>query len=377
MARQIIPISQIPQRPRQIGKIRMGEKKLSQRGTSYPAKLDKFRVTSPDRAALEQVAQMYGGTVQPWEESPGQFEVYTDASEMVVQLAGLGALRTVYSHFTKAGRDRRCDGVTCERIVDGEAVVEPCWCALQGDATREEDLCKMRLSLDVILAGVPVLGTWTLETSSWTAAQEIPAMVAMLQQSGGPFAPCAIAIEPRESRTPGQKPKQFIVPALRIRPDLAQQVRAMGGVSLAQALNAQSAALGALPTVNVVDTGVQALPSANAIEGETVIEDVQADPETGEVLNGGHPVAQAQEPAVTEPAKPSASGPTKEDVQAAMKKLGWDLSSPAIGRQLDEFKAICGEKGKGWTAVFMDVVKAGHTQVHQFVAYAKSLESAS
>ena len=69
----------------EIGRIRMGEKRTSQRGTKYPAALQTWRLTSRVRDRLDAAARIYGGQVRPWEDEPGQFELYTESDALEVE----------------------------------------------------------------------------------------------------------------------------------------------------------------------------------------------------------------------------------------------------------------------------------------------------
>jgi len=59
-----VPILDIQQRSRELGRIRIGQTQPTKSGKSRPAKLDRFRLTSASRPLLERVAALYGGTVR-------------------------------------------------------------------------------------------------------------------------------------------------------------------------------------------------------------------------------------------------------------------------------------------------------------------------
>jgi hypothetical protein len=63
MARTPVPLTQLDRRPPEAGRIRMGEKT-----DRAMRSLDTFRFTSPDQSLIAAVAQLYGGTVRPWNE---------------------------------------------------------------------------------------------------------------------------------------------------------------------------------------------------------------------------------------------------------------------------------------------------------------------
>lgn len=185
--RAVVPLRDLNHRLPTLGRIRIGVKVpgTSKNGKAYerPKSIDTFRLTSHDQEALEQVAAIYGGTVKPWNEpkaDPGQFEVITTANELRVVLPPdpLGGSPT-YEYWTGGGADRRCDGITCARMVKGpegtEQIEVPCLCTAEGAMA-----CDPYTRLSVILPEVRFGGVWMLATKGWDAAQELPGMVELL-----------------------------------------------------------------------------------------------------------------------------------------------------------------------------------------------------
>ena len=210
--RQIVPVADITRRMPEAGRIRIGEKKGNR-----PTAIGEFRFTSHDRAALEQIAAMYGGTVRPWSDpkaAEGQHEVRTAATEIRIVLPPdpLGG-SPIYEMWTGGGCERRCDGVTAttyQRGPEGPEPVEvPCIC------TADQAMaCKVKTRLVVILPEVRFAGVWRLDTSSWNAAQEIPGMVDVIQSmqaKGMPYA--TLGLKHRRSVAAG-KTSKFLVPVL-------------------------------------------------------------------------------------------------------------------------------------------------------------------
>lgn len=81
-----MPINTLQPRLRKLGRIRIGARETFTRKDgkqgSRPAKLDAFRFTSHDGQLVAAVAELYGGTPQPWAGGEGdQHEVYTSASD--------------------------------------------------------------------------------------------------------------------------------------------------------------------------------------------------------------------------------------------------------------------------------------------------------
>lgn len=188
-------------RAREIGRIRMGDK--GERGN--PRRLETFRLTSADRPLLEGAATRYGGTVRPWKDQPGQFELYITADELPCMVAPQEVSQW-YELWSGGGCQRRCDGV--QNSLSGAA----CVC----DPENRE--CKLTTRLSVMLHELPGMGVWRLETHGFYAATELPASAEMLigLAQRGTYAPAALAIEQRIVKRDGQT-KKFPVPVIRIR----------------------------------------------------------------------------------------------------------------------------------------------------------------
>lgn len=186
--RPIIPTQNIGRRLPTLGRLRMGVKTRSKNGTEIPTSIETWRLTSHDEQALEQVAAIYGGQVKPWNEpkaDPGQYELVTKSNELRVVLPPdpLGN-SPQYERWSGGGIDRRCDGVTCARIVKGqdgaEQVEVPCLCVAE-----EAMACDPYTRLNVMIPEVQFGGVWMLATKGWDAAQELPGMVTLLEQMQG------------------------------------------------------------------------------------------------------------------------------------------------------------------------------------------------
>lgn len=213
MPREIIRINQIDRRLPEHGRIRLGEKGAK----NQPVKLDKFRFTSHDCKAIEEIAALYGGDVKAWEQ--GQWEVKTTATTIPVVLPPepLGGT-PVYELWSKGGCQRRCDGETAVVPRSGpegsEMVDEPCLCAAAGVLS-----CKPTTRLTVVLPDITFGGGWRLESGGWNVAQEMPGMVeAILQFSQRGFTRAHLSLEQRKSVSAGRT-RQFVVPVLR--PDVS------------------------------------------------------------------------------------------------------------------------------------------------------------
>lgn len=215
--RPIVPVSSFGRAPEQ-GRIRYGI-----RAKGIPRSISKFRFTSSDITALEQLAEMYGGDVQPWDR--GQSELVSLVSEIPIVLPP-DPLSQSYELWAGATCVRRCDGVVAEvpvKTPDGAELQEvSCICS------EAEDLkCKATTRLKVILPDIRFGGVWRMDAKGWYAAQELPAMVSTIEQlQASGFMRAFLALDQRQK--PGKK---FIVPMLRVDASVNQMVsgtRAIG-----------------------------------------------------------------------------------------------------------------------------------------------------
>jgi hypothetical protein len=243
--RAVVPIRDMARRIPEAGRIRFGIKT----GRAMKA-LSTFRFTSHDREALEQIAGLYGGTVNPWSDpkaAEGQFEVITEASEIRIVLPPdpLGGT-PIYELWGGGGCEKRCDGLTAQIVTRGPDGAEmtdvPCVCAAQGSMS-----CEPRTRLSVILPEIRFGGVWRLETKSWNAAQEMPGMVGLIQslQERG-LTRGVLALKHRRSVTAGET-HRFIVPVLGVDETIdalasgAAQVGALGSAATVPPVAALSA----------------------------------------------------------------------------------------------------------------------------------------
>ena len=125
---KVTPLNSMGRTPEQ-GRIRLGVK--TERAMKS---LDTFRFTSPDREAVCQIADLYGGVVEEWKpprSKQQQWEVITDTSDIRVFLPP-DSIHVWYEQWSGGGCQRRCDGVTVSipvKTPDGmDTDTEPCLC---------------------------------------------------------------------------------------------------------------------------------------------------------------------------------------------------------------------------------------------------------
>ncbi len=216
-----MPIINIQRRQTEVGRIRIGNSvdtgKKNRAGMEIrrPVKLDKFRFTSPSQTLIEQIAALYGGTPARWEPQGGgaaQWEVYTDARAIPVVVPP-NSVSQWYEAWNAGLCVRRCDGAR-ELLKD-----TPCVCPAD-PADRGRDDCKPTTRVSLMLADVPGIGVWRLETHGFYAATELPA-VAELLASAGRFIPARLEIEQRTAKRPkangqGVETRHWMVPVLHV-----------------------------------------------------------------------------------------------------------------------------------------------------------------
>jgi Recombination directionality factor-like len=192
-----VAIKTLQSRLTQVGVIRLGEQRVSQRGKKYPAKLDTLRFTSPSKPLIDAVAGLYGGQVKAWQAPTGpQWEVITDTKEVPV-LVPPQRIDPNLEHWGNGYQDRMCDGET-EQIRKA-----PCLCAAvqaSGQRFDPRDLCKPTTRMSLMLADIPSLGTWKLESKGWNAAAELPTLAASIESAPQPI-PARLEVQVREKKT--------------------------------------------------------------------------------------------------------------------------------------------------------------------------------
>lgn len=240
-------IVDLQRRVTEAGRIRTGLQETFQRGDGStgqrPAKLDTFRFTSADKRRIEQIAELYGGTVEPWQAPAGaQWQVVSERNEIdvIVPPTDLGFSQH-YELWSAGGCQRRCDGVT-ESITEG-----PCLC------NPEDRECDIHTRLSVLLRDVPGLGVWRLDTQGWYAAQELIGAVEVLQVAAGRGAllPARLRLDQRQVKRPDKNGKvvtrRFAVPVIDIEITPAQLLAGGQGQPLQIAAAAGPAPLKPVP----------------------------------------------------------------------------------------------------------------------------------
>lgn len=275
-----MPIIDLQRRLVEVGRIRMGEKRVSQGGKKYPARLDNWRLTSNDRSRLEAVASVYGGEITPWE---GQFQVttQTDALDIAV-LPGqaVSQYRELWGQQPADGNKprpvmclRRCDGQT-ELLTD-----KPCVCRTEVE-DDDDRACKPTTHLSVILRKIAGIGVWRVTSRGNNAANELAGMAELLEQltARGVPVPARLRLDKRESVGLDGVVHHFVVPVIDI--DIALDdvfaAQAMGLPARVPSLPAPTSA----PTPGFTPVPVQELPPAPAPSLRDQLTSVGQEPRT-------------------------------------------------------------------------------------------------
>jgi hypothetical protein len=209
-----VPLHDLQRQAQELGRLRIGAT-VVRNGKARPTKLDTFRFTTPRRLTAEAVAELYDGTVGPWEpdgRSP-QWEVLTKATELGVTLPAGRPLTQWHELWTGAGCVRRCDGIT--ETLSGR----PCLCP-SGQAravlAASGEACKATSRLSVILPDLPGVGVWVLATRGYYAAVELAGAAELLHTAAvrGIGLAATLRLDQRETRRPGQPVQRYGVPVL-------------------------------------------------------------------------------------------------------------------------------------------------------------------
>lgn len=235
MTRTITKIADLGHRPAEAGRIRLGRKTKAKSGKDKPTSIDTLRFTSPYRDCIEMIAEQYGGTAKPWDEPTArirnQWEVVTETADVDVLLPA-DPLDQGYELWASGGRQRRCDGETCEVVrkigdQDYDTVPVPCICLEQ--KVRE---CSPKSRLLVVIPTVPLRGVWRVETSSWTALEELPYQVEMLEtvQASGRLVQARLSLHKETKRTPVGT-RHYVVPRISMNSSPLELMEGRGGLA--------------------------------------------------------------------------------------------------------------------------------------------------
>ncbi|AAR29699.1 hypothetical protein VWBp09 [Streptomyces phage VWB] len=227
----------------QLGRIRTGYSRPSSKpgNRRVPVRSETFLLSSHSRTYIERAAELYGGEPEAWTPQGSkieQFRVITEARELYSILPPGDPLSQANELWTGGGCARRCDGVT-EQLTR-----KPCLClAEHGEGWHEQPagtVCKPTSRIAVMLADMPDLGVWRLESHSWYAADAMAGGIDMVLAAtdGKSPMPLRMWIEQRQVKRRGET-KNF--PVVMVVPAIASLRQALSGpLSMAAAIDAGS-----------------------------------------------------------------------------------------------------------------------------------------
>lgn len=240
----------LQRRLHETGRIRHGERDAGGR----PVKRETFRFTTQSRRAAETISQLLGGEVEEWKDAPAgeQWQVNTQVDEIdVVVIVGDMAFSQSYELWSAAGCKRRCNGERDE-ISGGACLCDP-------EKGRE---CKLTTRLSVMLAKVPGIGLWRIESHGWNSGAELAGSIEMAhllaEVVGRSVLPAKLRLEKKAVKRPKKgKPdevvtQRFVVVVLDFDVDMASL--AVGASPIA-----------APPSLAVGGVGPAALPAASSV----------------------------------------------------------------------------------------------------------------
>lgn len=217
-----MPIIDIQRRMVEVGRIRAGHRVVAQGGRTRPAKLETWRLTSRDRQRLDEAQKQWGGSVVPWPEREGEWELITDAAELPIAILPGQSFSQWYELWGSLGERkpvqclRRCDGRR-EMLSD-----QPCLCPDTAEEhnrlAQEGKACKVTTHVSVMLPTLVGLGHWRLTSHGWNAAVELAGSISLLERvsvrAGHPVG-ARLLLDQRRQVVDGQTVR-FAVPVITV-----------------------------------------------------------------------------------------------------------------------------------------------------------------
>lgn len=206
----------------------MGRIRIGVRQGGAPKGIDTFRFTSVDEVAIRQIAVLYGGTPQAWDEPSAairnQWQVITEASVIEVVIPP-DAASVWYETWTRAGIGRRCDGVTCTDFSGPEPRAVPCLCE-----AADVLICKPKIRISVMLTNVSFGGTWRLESGGHQARAELPAMADLIGKLAA-GSPSGLVLARLGVKRVTRNSKHYVVPYLSAGRSMIDMLEGRGDVT--------------------------------------------------------------------------------------------------------------------------------------------------
>jgi hypothetical protein len=209
-----MPLLDLQRRYVELGRIRIGVQ-VTKGGKTRPEKLETFRLTTAARARADAVAEVFGGEVKPWspDGTAQQFEVITPLAEIPVIVPPGQAVTAWWELWSGGGCQRRCNGEA--NVLTGEACQCPSDLGVRSAMATEGKACKPTTRVNVMLADLPGLGVWRLESHGYNAATELVGTAEFLETAAmsGRSLPATLRLEQRSVKREGQT-RRYAVPVL-------------------------------------------------------------------------------------------------------------------------------------------------------------------
>ncbi len=243
------------QRGVEIGRIRLGAKVATANGGARPSKLAQFRLTSPNKSAIEAAADVLGGEAREWKAPTGpQWEVYTTSDTLDVVVPPGEAIEQWFERWSGGGCLRRCTGAGGTDQITGN----PCDCPIDPQQRAKQaatgGACKPTSRLRVILPTLPGIGVWRVESHGYYAAVELVGRHTLLRSASeqGVYVPARLRLEQRQ-----RGKNQYGVPVLDIGVSVAQ-------IAAGEGVGALPAVVAAKAPLALEAAGRPALPAASS-----------------------------------------------------------------------------------------------------------------
>ncbi len=189
-----------------VGRVRAG-----QQDQGRPVALSEWRFTCGDPEIAAAVAELYGGTPEPWATTTDEsLEVLSTAPILPVTLTGLTSEWVLWGRGNRPIR-------TCDGITQGDDLRSTCVCPSdekeRKDASKAGSGCQPSVRALFRLAAAPDLGLWRFNSASWQLATAVTQLEADLADRGG-TADATLALEVIEYQTKAGRDVKYTKPTI-------------------------------------------------------------------------------------------------------------------------------------------------------------------
>lgn len=215
-------IAGLERRLQTIGKIRLGDQVVAANGKKRPHVLDKPRLTTSNPVLLQEAAQLYGGTVKPWDDAPAgprQWELYVEVDAIPILIPPMDTLSQCYEVWSAKGCLRRCDSQTVVQSQTAAEIGQPCRCPVDPEERQTlaatGQACKLTTRISCMLPDLKAIGLWVIETHSYYASLWTAGMVEFLEglAKQGRVCEAILRIE-RQTRKGKHGVRHFSIPTI-------------------------------------------------------------------------------------------------------------------------------------------------------------------